>query len=87
MPDHVHLFIKCTPNHKISDIVKQLKGYSSYVLRKAFPIYRTKYKSLWAPSYYCETIGHISENTIKKYINDQWMVNKSNKYKGNSSPD
>jgi len=70
MPDHVHLFIKCSPNHRVSDIVRQLKGYSSYILRKTYPQYR-KYKSLWAPSYYCESIGHISESTVRKYINDQ----------------
>ena len=74
MPDHIHLFIKCTPDHKISDIVRQLKGYNSYILRKAYPFYKKKYKSLWAPSYYCESVGHISEATVKKYIEDQWVV-------------
>jgi len=71
IPDHVHLFIKCSPNHRVSDIVRQLKGYSSYILRKAYPKYRIKYKCLWSPSYYCESIGHISEYTVRKYIKDQ----------------
>lgn len=26
---------------------------------------------LWARSFYCESIGHISEATIKKYIEEQ----------------
>lgn len=26
---------------------------------------------LWNPSTYVETIGHISEDTVKKYIEDQ----------------
>jgi len=26
---------------------------------------------LWNPSTYVETIGHISEDTIKRYIEDQ----------------
>lgn len=34
MSDHVHLFIKSNPNITISEIVKHLKGYSSYILRK-----------------------------------------------------
>lgn len=71
MPDHVHLFIKAKPNLTISYIVQQLKGYSSFKLRSKFPKYK-KYKALWSPSYYCETVGHISESTIKKYIDDQW---------------
>ena len=64
MPDHIHLFIKCSPNQRVSDIVRQLKGYSSYMVRKSYPQYRIKYKSLWAPSYYCESVGHISESTV-----------------------
>jgi putative transposase len=70
MSDHVHLFIKCKPTDCISHIIKHLKGYSSYKLRKMYPKFK-KYKSLWSPSYYCESIGHISEETIKKYIENQ----------------
>lgn len=70
MPDHIHLFIKCKPTDKVSDVVKNLKGFSSYMLRKKFPKYKM-YKSFWSSSYYCESIGHISEKTIIKYINDQ----------------
>ena len=78
MPDHIHIFVKCTPNHRVSDIVRHLKGYSSYKLRSEYPKYRTQYKSLWTPSYYCESVGHISERTVKKYIEDQWIVAKKN---------
>lgn len=72
MPDHVHLFIKCKPTHKICNIVKHLKGYSSYMLRKIYPKYKVLYKHFWSSSYYCETVGCISEKTIRKYINNQW---------------
>ena len=78
MPDHIHIFIKCPPKYSISNIVKHLKGYSSYILRSKYPKYKELYKSLWSPSYYCETVGHISEETIKQYINDQWNVAKKN---------
>ena len=77
MPDHIHIFIKCKPTHCISNIVKHLKGYSSYILRLTYPRYR-KYKALWTPSYYCESVGHISEQTVKRYIDDQWIVAKKN---------
>lgn len=63
MPDHIHLFIKNLPNISISYIVKHLKGYTSFMLRKQF-IDFNKYKSLWTYSYFCETIGLISEKTI-----------------------
>lgn len=72
MPDHVHLFIKCKPTHAISTIVKILKGYSSYKIRMNFPKYKKLYKHFWSSGYYCESVGHISESTIKRYIDDQW---------------
>jgi len=71
MPDHVHIFIKATPNDSPIFIVSQLKGYTSNILRKEFEILRTRIPTLWTRSYYVETIGHISEETIKKYINEQ----------------
>ena len=45
MEDHIHLFIKCSPNHTISKIIMHLKGYSSFLLRYRYPKYR-KYKHL-----------------------------------------
>jgi putative transposase len=70
MPDHIHLFIRSNPKLSISFIVGQLKGYSSFMLRKEFS-HLQNYKSLWTNSYFVETIGHISENVIKNYIANQ----------------
>jgi len=55
MPDHIHLFCKSKPGLSISSLVKHLKGYTSFKLRQTFPFLK-KFKSLWAPTYYCETI-------------------------------
>lgn len=74
MPDHVHIFIKANPNVTIARIVNALKGKSSHVLREEFQVLRTRIPTLWTRSYYVETIGHISEETIKKYIEDQKKV-------------
>lgn len=71
MPDHVHLFIKSSPVYAPHYIVAQLKGYSSRLLRKEFSLLRSKLPTLWTRSYYCESVGHISEVSVKKYIEDQ----------------
>lgn len=71
MPDYIHIFIKATPSDSISHIVSQLKGYTSFVLRNEFETIRRRLPSLWTRSFYVETIGHISESIIKKYIDDQ----------------
>lgn len=74
MPDHVHLFIKSKPTYAIHFVVNQLKGYSSLMLRKEFPWLRSRIPTLWTRSYFVETIGHISEKTVKRYIEEQKKV-------------
>ena len=71
MPDHVHLFIKASPVDSPHFIVQQLKGNSSNILRKEFSHLKSRLPTLWTRSYYCESVGHISEETVKKYIEDQ----------------
>jgi putative transposase len=71
MDDHVHLFIKSDPTDSPQWIVGQLKGYTSFNLRKEFPHLKSKLPTLWTRSYYVESVGHISEAVIKKYIEEQ----------------
>lgn len=71
MPDHVHLFVKCSPTASPHWIVQQLKGVTSRKLRQEFPSLKSRLPTLWTRSYYCESVGHISEQTVKQYIHDQ----------------
>ncbi len=71
MPDHVHLFVKCKPTDNPQQIVGQLKGYASRYLRAEFPKLKSTLPCLWTRSFFCESVGHISEKTIKKYIEEQ----------------
>jgi putative transposase len=70
MPDHIHMFGKTKPVDAPHYIVQQFKGYTSRMLRAEFK-YLLKLPSLWTRSYYCESVGHISESTVIKYIEDQ----------------
>lgn len=71
MPDHVHLFVKAPPTASPHWIVQQLKGYTSHELRKEFSYLKSRLPTLWTRSYYVESCGHISEQTIKRYIEEQ----------------
>ena len=71
MPDHVHLFVSATPTLAPHQIAGWLKGYTSFKLRKEFPRLKSRLPTLWTRAYYIESVGHISEGTIKKYIEDQ----------------
>ena len=71
--DYIHLFISAHPKVSISYIVKMSKGISGRLLMKEFPEI-TKHLwngELWNPSYYVETIGSVSEENIRRYIQRQ----------------
>lgn len=70
MQDHVHLFVLTRPAVAVTQLVCRLKGYTSYLMRKEFA-YLRRYPSLWTRSYFVETVGHISENTVVNYIEHQ----------------
>lgn len=71
MPDHVHIFIDVDPRQPLHLLIKAFKGRTSNKLRKEFKILTTRVPSLWTRSYFCCTVGHISEETIQKYIEEQ----------------
>lgn len=71
MPDHVHVFIKSSPVHAPHYIVQQLKGYTSHALRQEFPGLKTRLPTLWTRSYYCESVGHLSQEVVRRYIAEQ----------------
>ncbi len=71
MPDHVHLFVEADPTLSVAEIVNRFKGYTSRVLRQEFTMLRSRLPTLWSRSYYCGTVGAVSEATVKRYIANQ----------------
>jgi putative transposase len=73
MPDHIHIFISAPPFEAPTNIVKILKGVTARRLFMVFPDLKKKLwkGSLWSPSYYVGTAGHVSAETIKRYIEEQ----------------
>ena len=68
--DHVHLLVSCPPNLSPAKIVQYLKGRSSRMLQSEYPQLRKRYwgQHLWARGYFCATVGTITEEMIKEYI-------------------
>ena len=71
MPDHVHMFIEFDPRLMLHKVVKQFKGKSSHILREEFPFLKSSMPSLWTRNYFSCSVGHISEDSITKYIESQ----------------
>ena len=74
MPDHVHMFIAFDPRQPLHELIILFKGRSSKILRDKYPKLKSRIPSLWTRSYFCCTIGHISEETIHQYIENQKYV-------------
>ncbi|MGO1042329.1 IS200/IS605 family transposase [Clostridioides difficile] len=74
--DHVHLLISCDPQFGIHKVVKGLKGFSSRILRENFPHLKSSMPSMWTNSYFVETIGSVSLEVAKQYIENQQVRTK-----------
>lgn len=71
MPEHVHLLIEVDPQYGVHKAIKQIKGRSSFLLRKEFKSLTTKLPTLWTNSYFISTVGGAPLSIIKQYIENQ----------------
>lgn len=71
--NHVHLLLSCPTTIAPSKIVQYLKGRSSRLIQDEFPELKKRYwgQHLWARGYFCATVGSVTEETIKRYIENQ----------------
>ena len=74
MPDHVHLLMEVDPPFGVHRAVKQIKGYSSRILRKEFPWLKSRLPSLWTNRYFVSTVGGAPFSVIRQYIENQKNV-------------
>ena len=74
MPDHVHLLMEVDPPFGVHRAVKQIKGYSSRILREEFPWLKSRLPSLWTNSYFVSTVGGAPLSVIWQYIENQKNV-------------
>lgn len=71
MPDHVHLVVACDPTHAPQFLANQFKGFTSRLLRQEFAHLRSQLPSLWSRSYYVGAAGTVSDETIRRFIDQQ----------------
>lgn len=68
--DHIHMLVSCPPLLSPAKIVQYLKGVSSRKLQEEFPHLKKRYwgQYLWARGYFCATVGAVTEEQIREYI-------------------
>ena len=67
--DHVHLCLSIPPSEKVSDVVGYIKGKSALMIHDKYPESVNGWsKAFWARGYYVATVGNITEDAVKEYI-------------------
>ena len=68
--DHVHLLVSCPPVLSPAKVVQYLKGTSSRRLQEEFSHLRKRYwgQHIWARGYFCASVGGVTEEQIRQYI-------------------
>ena len=74
MEDHVHLLLECNPRFGVMKCIHKLKGTSSNLMFKEFPSLKSKLPTLWTRSAFISTVGSVSLEVVKKYIEAQKNV-------------
>ena len=72
-PNHIHVLVRSPAHLSPAKMLQYLKGKSSYRLQREFPQLQKKYwgRHLWSRGYFGATVGAITEEQIKQYIENQ----------------
>ena len=70
--DHVHMFVSVPPKIAIADLVRKMKGRSSYKLQREFPELKKRYwgRKFWGRGYFSTTNGAITEDAVLQYLDN-----------------
>jgi putative transposase len=72
-PDHLHLFVANVRFVSEVELVRQIKGYSSFKMRKYFSnLIKNKLwgKKFWSEGHFYRSVGAVNKDTMKHYIED-----------------
>lgn len=72
-PEHLHLFVANVRFVSEVELVRQIKGYSSYKMRKHFSfLFKDKLwgKKFWTEGHFYRSVGAVNKETMKHYIED-----------------
>jgi putative transposase len=71
MPEHVHLLLDINPQVGVMKVISKIKGYTAHALRQKFPWLKSRLPCMWTRSKFVSTVGAVTLDVVKKYIEDQ----------------
>ena len=72
-PDHVHLLLSVPPSMSPSRVMNAIKGRTSNRLMREFRKLNREYwgRHLWARGYFVATSGNVTDDVLRRYIEEQ----------------
>jgi len=71
-PDHMHLFVSNVRFVSEVEMIRQIKGYSSFMMRKGHKLFFVD--KLWGDKFWSEghfySVGAVNKETMKHYIEE-----------------
>lgn len=71
--EHIHMLVSCPPDLLVSKLVQQLKEKTSRILLSKYKNLKKIYwgQHLWASGYFCRSVGFVTQEVNKEYIENQ----------------
>ena len=82
--DHVHLIISIPPKISVSEMMGIIKGKTAIKIFRSYPELKKKPywgNHFWARGYFCATVGQMTEEMIKQYLEHHFEPNPNDEFK------
>ena len=86
--DHVHILVSAPPELAPSEIMRRLKGRTASKLLEEYSHLKKRFwgRHLWARGYFCATVGQMTEEMIKQYLEHHFEPNPNDNFRAEPSP-
>jgi putative transposase len=81
--DHVHILVSAPPELAPSEMMRRIKGRTASKLFEEFPTLKQRYwgRHVWARGYFCATVGEMTEDMIKGYLEHHFEPDPASEFK------
>ena len=81
--DHVHLFVSVPPHLSVSELIKRIKGKSSWKIMSEFKTISKQFwgRHFWGRGYFVASSGNITDEVIMEYIKNQDVETKDDNFR------
>ncbi len=81
--DHVHLFVSVPPHLSVSELIKRIKGKSSWKIMSEFKTISKQFwgRHFWGRGYFAASSGNVTDEVIMEYIKNQDVETKDDNFR------